>query len=126
MTITPDEARALIDGATPGPWVPVHDSGHGGEWHSHVNAEDGARLTTYDSGYGDADIHAPDADLMAAAPDLAQTIAGMKWQTGVHAGDEDIWAETPEEEALAIMAAKRPDVRLIRRLVSTPEVVEEA
>ena len=48
----------------------------------------------------------------------------MTWQTGVHAGDEYIWAETPEEEAIAVVAAKNPEVRLIRRLVDPVEEAE--
>lgn len=126
MTITPDQARELLDGATPGPWkkrrdrdgnpTPVVVSAGPTDRH-HIMTAEPASSTDRQQG---------DTAIIAAAPDMAETIAGMRWQIGVHAGDEDIWAETPEEEALAVMAGKRPEVRLIRRLVGPVETVEEA
>lgn len=116
MTITPDEARDQLDGATPGPWTLGASPFE--VWSvvpTDLGPDHGNLLGTFAT--------EEDADLACTAPDLAHTIAGMRWQIGVHAGDEDIWAETPEEEALAVMAGKRPEVRLIRRLVGP---VEEA
>lgn len=69
-----------------------------------------------------ATVEAPASTI---AEELLAPLAGMTWQTGVHAGDEYIWAETPEEEAIAAVAAKSPEVRLVRRSVSAPEVINE-
>ncbi|RHZ90355.1 hypothetical protein D1122_22220, partial [Cereibacter sphaeroides] len=78
-----------------------------------------------------------DAHLMAAAPDLAQTIAGMEWEYGVEDtyGEiawmiEDHVANSPgsEAEARKYLSSFTPEAgaRLVRRLVGPAEVVEEA
>ena len=112
MTITPDQADQWAKDATDGPWSIDPDYG---TVEPGVISGEGCRFEASDA----------DLALIAAAPELADTIAGMTWQIGVHAGDEDIWAETPEEEEIAVMATKNPEVRLIRRLVGPVEVVED-
>lgn len=74
MNITPDQARALLDGATPGPWT----------MHRYV-PEDFIRVTGEDLKDIAANgvVEDGDARIIAAAPDLAQTIAGMNEEWGV-------------------------------------------
>ena len=93
MTITPDQARELLDGATTGPWRALHD-----RWEDEygipcedfyvLGGPDGI-LHTEDF---DPDTHNPAANttLAAAAPDLAQTIAGLRWEYAVEDLNGDI------------------------------------
>lgn len=77
MTITPDQADRLKQAATPGPWVkrrdldgnplPVVVSTSRGDRHHIMTADPAASPERKQA----------DTDLIAAAPDLAQTIAGM-------------------------------------------------
>ena len=81
-----------------------------------------------------ADRLITDADLAAAAPDLAQTIAGMRWEYAVETMAEgrweDIWnlwsteKEAREEYADLIHDDEDGDYRLVRRLVGPVEVAE--
>lgn len=72
MTITPDQARELIDGTTPGPWD-AYDPGdnsarlyglHNERLVKHVRPQESAG----------AYMSRADGELAAAAPDLAQTV----------------------------------------------------
>lgn len=77
MNITPEQARELLNGTTPGPWRALHD-----QWEDEagtpcedfyvLGGPDGI-LHTEDF---DPDTHSPVANtnLAAAAPDLAQTV----------------------------------------------------
>lgn len=137
MSITPEQARELLDGATPGPWRALHD-----QWED----EDGTPCEDfYVLGGPDGILHTEDFDpdthnpvanttLAAAAPDLAQTIAALRWEyaveTMVEGEWEDIWdlwaaeKETRKEYADLIHDDEDGDYRLVRRLVSPVEVVE--
>ena len=133
MTITPDQALELLDGATPGPWRALHD-----QWED----EDGTRCEDFYVLGGtdgilytedfDPDTHNPVANttLASAAPDLAQTIAGMRWQYGAQCGSDNllIWRVRQEdaESLVASMSRIYPEgsCRLVRRLVGPVEVVE--
>jgi hypothetical protein len=134
MTITPDQAQNLLDGATPGPWRALHD-----QWED----EDGTPCEDfYVLGGPDGILHTEDFDpdthnpvanttLAAAAPDLAQTIAGMKteyaletlWGTGADWAVTTGWFPTPER-AWADLVLDAGPTRLVRRVVSETEVVE--
>lgn len=96
MTITPAEARELLDGATPGPWHAICEKVNSGEPIPVGIVSECA--DTDDRGYPIGNIHvfdqgagqAEDNVLAAAAPDLAQTvidqaatIAGMTEEWGV-------------------------------------------
>ena len=133
MTTTPDQARQLLDGATPGPWRALHD-----QWEDKdgtpcedfyvLGGPDGI-LHTEDF---DPDTHNPVANttLAAAAPDLAQTIAEQTWQWSVERLTEDgsrwlidrPW--TCDRELAETWLRKHDDSRLVRRLVGPVEVVE--
>ena len=70
MTITPDQARELLDGATPGPWE-LRDTDalmNGRAFHLRQSGKPGIRVSA--TTYGNND----DPELIAAAPDLAQTV----------------------------------------------------
>ena len=126
MTITPGQARELLYGATPGPWRALHD-----RWEDEygipcedfyvLGGPDGI-LHTEDF---DPDTHNPAANttLAAAAPDLAQTIAGMRWEYGVEqaTGTTQWFRSRSMAEAHAEV---RGAFRLVRRLVSTLEVID--
>lgn len=131
MTITPDHARELLDGATSGSWS--HDGrvkfrnwrvNYVGPISSMCNCDG-------------LDVSEEDADLAAAAPDLAQTIAGMTEEWGVER--DHPWSAYVDgkvargitwigDEARARKACATPprggNPRLVRRLVGPVEVVE--
>ena len=111
MTITPEQARELLDVATPGPWG---RTGMGA-----LTDTDGKVLVNGPDGNMDDS----DADLAAAAPDLAQTIAGMRWEYGVEQaiGTTQWFRSLPMAEAHAEV---RGAFRLVRRLVGPVDVTE--
>jgi len=71
MTISADEAKALLDAATPGPWHTM--MGWGGV---RLGIEaDGSSVVVYGTDDDDAGVELDeDARLIAAAPDLAATV----------------------------------------------------
>lgn len=124
--MTPDEARALLDGTTPGPWIPSR-SGYIGSA-AGVMIHDGHVL-------GDTDA---DTCLIAAAPTLAAMIAGMREEWGVKweevAGPTTFtygeWADSVGKRlthhtarllAWEKVRAGYPNVRIVRRYVTTEE-----
>lgn len=135
MTITPDQAQTLLDGATPGPWRALHD-----QWED----EDGTPCEDfYVLGGPDGILHTEDFDpdthnpvanttLAAAAPDLAQTIAGMRWQYAVEVYHTDAKCWIQGSNWISHFKVAEQDLgdygddrtRLVRRLVGPVEVVE--
>ena len=119
MTITPDQAQTLLDGATPGPW--------GRTQMGALTDTDGKVLV-----HGpDGNMDDGDANLAAAAPDLAQTIAGMRWEYALETlwGTGHDWAVTTgwfptPERAWADLALDTGPTRIVRRLVSETEVID--
>ena len=120
-------ARQLLDGATPAPWEHYNDHGI-------------VSLASGDTPIA-TDLNAWDADLIAAAPELAQALAEETWEYSYHiqntigmwehptprAGDPERWWDTrgeAEESALAAHEYGYP-IRIVRRRVSPPEVVSE-
>lgn len=125
MTITPDQARELLDRATPGPWI----------MHRYV-PEDYIRVTGEDLKdiADNGVVEDGDAHLIAAAPDLAQTIAGMReeWAVEMHHDVDDTWRqyttwvatrEGASQHLTADLGWAR-QYRLVRRLVGPVEVAE--
>lgn len=131
MTITPDQARELLDAnLAPGPYYVEEDDWEGdifGNAAGHsmsfapqlrmkVEGKEGGELA-----------------LFAAAPDMAETIAGMKWEWGIErdwkfapGGRSTLWFKT---EAEARKEWSRDDIadvhpRLVRRLVGPVEVID--
>jgi len=125
MTISPDQARELLDGATPGPWMlnPYGNILQGDSMEGPVTAVIGLMYRN------DPDDTAS-GELMAAAPELAQTIAGMRWEWRCEADFDGTWAglttwESSPDYARATMQRRhRYPVRLVRRLVGPVEVTE--
>ncbi|WP_312980982.1 hypothetical protein [Corynebacterium sp.] len=144
MTITPDQARELLDGATPGPWDVLLLSATKEAVNVLVGEDavqgDGECLATFDSGFGgDPEWANPEGNLplIAAAPDLAQTIAGMTEEWGVERdrpgtayidGTVARWITWIGDEARArkacVISPRGGNPRLVRRLVGPVEVVE--
>ena len=71
--MTPDEARDLLDGTTPGPW-----------YLSSSRSVDGIDIVMYD----DTVLERRNIALAAAAPDMARMIAGMREEWGVKWDDD--------------------------------------
>lgn len=128
MTITPDQARELLDGATPGPWT----------MHRYI-PEDFIRVTGEDlKDIADNGIvEDGDAHLIAAAPDLAQAIAGMTEEWGVERDrpgtayiDGTVarliawFGDEASARKACAMLPRGGNPRLVSRLVGPVEVVE--
>lgn len=122
MNITPDQARELLDGATPGPWDASFDD------EADVN-----RL--YPWGEDDEIDDGDSWELARHAPDLAQTIAGMTWEYAaqIKVNDKwfflDLWGPDepwgPDDDVREHHArSPLPNTRLVRRLVGPAEVVD--
>lgn len=114
MTTTPEQARELIDGAVPGPWDASFD-----------DESDATRL--YQWGEDEEIEDSESWELARNAPDLAQTIAGMRWEYGVeHLGHVSRWGsrESAEDDFSYYFRTGSFIPRLVRRLVGPVEVVE--
>lgn len=131
MTITPQQAQELLEGTTPGPWIKTQ------EGLSHPVGYVIDRVL-YDSSDYQGAVDDPNADLVCAAPDMAEQIAGMRpeyraeFQTA--AGQ---WFPTPhrcscssgwgtKQQAARHAADWKADgyaARIVRRLVSKPEEI---
>ena len=114
MTITPDQARELLNGATPSPWRFT-------ECESIIPF----RVDFWD----DDEMGHKNADLAAAAPDMATTIAGMKWEWRIEEWSGSYWYPCGEWDADGSVFdgyTPRWGERLVRRLVGPVETVEEA
>ena len=111
--MTPEEARRLLDGTTPGKW----------QWDvtGNVAAVDG-------DGWEDvADYVAEsNAPLIVAAPDMAAMIAGMREEWGVavtYPGLAEVveWGFDTRDGAEAEGSTLAAEYRIVRRYVTTPE-----
>lgn len=113
--MTPENARELLDGTTPAPWE-VEESLNG-NWAVWV-----------DDGYVQGDIDEQDAILIAAAPELAKTIAGLRYEYAVQLKHGDGWItsrhHTPTVEVAKEIAARytRTETRIVRHLATDWEV----
>lgn len=132
MTVTPDQAHQWAQEATDGPWYV----------HTDPDDPDGTYIYN-DPGHMcvaieplGSDYRPADLDLIAAAPDLAQTIAGLRWEYAVEDLNGDIldlnddaysdvetlwtWHRTVAEETQATHGGT-----VVRRLGGPVEVVAE-
>lgn len=128
MSITPEQARALLDGATPGPWEALFDN-------EAIETDTSTVLCNTDGAVEWGRNIEHDVPLAAAAPDLAQTISGMRWEyavemmgddwemVGLYGPDEPWGSEADARGAMKAWRSPRP-IRLVRRLVGPVEVVE--
>lgn len=138
--MTPDKARELLDGTTPGPWQ-VRGDGPANRQLRVCDCEERAEVAE--------SVTWEDAPLVAAAPALAQTVAGMHYEYAVATGPEhspvyaamnsqgrfigttlalaDWWQTKGEAQDLVDELRgenEHSTARVVRRLVSAPEVVE--
>ena len=125
------DAKKLLDGATPGPWEVDIDG-----------------LEVYSTVDGDAVAHAQtpsDADLIAAAPELAEALAEETWEYAVafkstnglgyldRSGKPQpwpllaAWYLTKEIAQVALMNSeyRKETLCIVRRRVSPVEVIDE-
>ena len=126
--MTPDKARQLLDGTTPGD-----------EWHYRVKwgAVQHVEPVTVIPG-GEVDVTEEDAALIVAAPDMAAMIAGMREEWGVvyeyrrdgQPAHVCRWIDvdgSPMDHHAARRIADRKkrdgydNVRIVRRYVTEPE-----
>ena len=131
MTIAPDQAAELLAGTTPGPWVKRRDR-DGGQLPVVVSTPRGDRhhIMTAEPACSEERAQA-DTGLIAAAPALAQTIAGMTAQyavqskagalTQLYYGRDVIWTDT---ELTARQVAHEIGGVVVRRFVTDPDVME--
>ena len=123
--MTPEEARDLLDGTTPGPWHV--DPQHSGDI---LSPENHWLAGTYETGEGfTADELAraqADAALIAHATTLAAMIAGMRTEYAIEhqhtpGGQWHQVTGWSHEPPLNDGHTLTPDERIIRRYVTTPE-----
>lgn len=131
--MTPDEARALLDGTTPGPWEVDHDHA----WEPGVWSPDGIVFGPY---YDREDMeqweagNAADLLLAAAAPVLAAMIDGMREEWGAERQVRGRWVRIvfalntlwTDDRAIAESAVDDCrdlglPARIVRRYVTEPE-----
>lgn len=134
MTITPDQARELLDLATTGPWE-LRDTDalmNGRAFHLRQSGKPGIHVSA--TTYG----HNGDPELIAAAPAMAEQIAGMQWEYGVeqYTLDNPHWhTAIPYDRGFdqdkctqlaETFRANNPHnkYRIVRRLVSKPEAID--
>lgn len=118
--MTPEEAKALLDGTTMGPWE--NTTGWSVDKTTGPHGEQGCGHIAYATSR-------QDADLIAAAPALAELAAGLRYEYAVQE-DVGYWRQRGEwfdtfEEAADYRDMKREDASMciVRRLVGDPEVV---
>lgn len=119
MTDITDQADQWAQTATPGPW------------YVHTDPDDPDGTYIYDDAGNmciavapaGSDYREADLDMIAAAPDLAQTIAGMRWEYGAEqaTGTTQWFGSRPMAEAYA---EARGAYRLVRRLVGPTEAID--
>ena len=117
--MTPEEARELLDGTVPGPWLCDKD---GDEYEFVIGTGDFGIITEVD--------RESDGRLIAAAPALAETIADMDWEYAVQEF-VGYWRERGSGFSNAVVARRFLDMkqedapmRIVRRLATDWEVVE--
>ena len=114
--MTPDQARALLDGTTPAEdwWYSVK-----GGWVRHLEP------VGIDAA-GELDVSEDDAALIVVAPVLASMIAGMREEWGVavtYPGLEEVaeWGFGTRDGAEAEGTTLDTEYRIVRRYVTEPE-----
>lgn len=139
-------AQKLLDGATPGPWELINGEiyriQHTPEQCTSIRCDH--RWSVLSESWGEsAAVVAEDEDLalMAAVPEMAQALAEETYEYSYHiqnaigmwehptprAGDPERWWDTrgeAEESALSAHEYGYP-IRIVRRRVSPPEVINE-
>lgn len=140
--MTPEEARKLLDGITPAPWkveiLSYEQPPYLGEFvefwvTAHNNKE---LVNVYDIPEGHANEIGRNFTLMAAAPDMAAIIAGMRAEYAVQVRRSGGWQYSRDEDdfrwqdlSVQMVRADRDhpheETRLVRRYVTAPQPVGE-
>ena len=138
MTDIIQDAKKLLDGATPAPW----------EWVGYsLESEHGMVLdfqcvTAFgqSGALREVEVTPEDEELIAAAPELAQALSEEEWQYGVtytglnHGGQHIQWVESTgddewDKETLQWLIKRWKNQgqspKIVRRRISPPEVVSE-
>ena len=131
--MTPEEARDLLDGTTPGPWEWSEGKDQNGEFVA-LRGPDGVTdaLRTWDGDLYASGVHGTNADkaLAAAAPTLAAMIAGMRAEyRAEQQADGGKWlplCSWYDHDTAQFFAVPVGDsvTRIVRRYVTEPEVIE--
>lgn len=133
--ISPERAQELLTGAEPGPWEAMKEYTDG-----EPRPYDSHRICT-ESGVYMGIMHGQVAPLAAAAPDMAETIAGMTYEYTVYVylGEKHIIQWSFEEDSHVgdwtddldkaeyvrdSLTKEGRQARLVRRLVTDAEVIE--
>ena len=126
--MTPGQARALLDGTTPGPWEWREGKDQNGEFVALSGPDSADALRTWDGDLYASGVHGTNADkaLAAAAPTLAAMIAGMREEWGVavtYPGLAEVveWGFDTRDGADAEGSTLAAEYRIVRRYVTTPE-----
>ena len=138
------DAKQLLDGATPGPWElisgEIHQIQHTPEQCTSIRCDH--RWPVLSESWGEsAAVVAEDEDLalMAAVPELAQALAEETWEYAVQAKTGSKWEYMQDgffrdawfSELRKAKAGARElrsigkETRIVRRRVSPPEVINE-
>lgn len=125
------DAKKLLDGATPGKWRAAD---------SDIIAKDGNRFLATVSEYSGLDEPSEEyanVQIIAAAPELAQALAEETYEYAVQVKRGDGWEYTYEpwdnrwqdsytvQEIRAQRDHPGEETRIVRRRVSPPEVINE-
>lgn len=139
--MTPEEARKLLDGITPGPWeveVRSYEEDCYADdaiyfWVTDHNGNEVAEWRTLEPYAREIDSN---CTLMAAAPDMAEMIANMTAEYAVQVRRSDGWQWSRDEDdfrwqslTVQMVRADRDhpheETRLVRRYVTAPQPLGE-
>lgn len=89
--MTPDKAKQLLDNATSGPWQSRGDGPSSGKPHLYVcTCEDRTEVAEA--------VGWDDAPLIAAAPELAELVAGLRYEYAVQVPVNGHWEYTKDDQ----------------------------
>ena len=136
--MTPDQARALLDGTTPGPWEWREGKDQNGEFVALCGPDGADALRTWDGDLYASGVHGTNADkaLAAAAPTLAAMLAGMReeWsRQALISGDPEWhpirWCRSRDEAERTYWTRSLPsgatvEYRIVPRYILEPETTD--
>lgn len=144
MTDIIQDAKQLLEGATPGPWEWEERKYRGNSdcHHDWLGSEHGTALVTFDSEEYSSwvEASASDKDLIAKSWTNAKALAEEEYQYGVtytglkHGGHHIEWVEPTgdnewDKETLQLLIKRwkkqGQSPKMVRRRVSPPEVINE-
>ena len=127
--MTPEEARKLLEGTTPGPWEAKTDQVTGGLTEFWVTDRYDCQVAEQEALGRSLDVTDSDFNLIAAAPGMANMIAGMTTEYSVQLADGELvgagWGT--HETAWCDCDAWQRDgynARIVCRYVTAPQPLE--